>query len=56
MKKVYIHLFGLLPLLGSAQTVNQGLLIVDPGTEVSTYFDFKNESTGDVLKEEKMNK
>ena len=54
MKKAYIHLFGLLPLLGSAQTVNQGLLIVDPGTEVSTYFDFKNESTGDVLNDGSM--
>ena len=49
MKKAYIHLFGLLPLLGSAQTVNQGQMKVESDTQVSTYFDFKNESSGDVL-------
>lgn len=54
MKKVYIHLFGLLPLLGSAQTVNQGQMKVEPGTQVSTYFDFKNESSGDVLNDGEM--
>lgn len=30
-------------------TVNQGLLKVNSGTQVSTHFDFKNENTGDVL-------
>lgn len=35
-------------------TVNQGLLKVDPGTEVSTHFDFKNESSGDVLNDGEM--
>ena len=32
-----------------AQTVNQGAIKVQPGTEVSTYFDFKNEASGNVL-------
>src|SRR5690606_38886327 len=35
--------------LTTAQTVNTGELSVRPSTEVSTYFDFRNESTGRVL-------
>ncbi len=54
MKRVYIQMFGLLPLLGSAQTLNQGQMKVEPGTQVSTYFDFKNESSGDVLNDGEM--
>lgn len=49
MRKKIIYSTLLLPLLGSAQTVNTGDLSVRPGTEVSTYFDFKNETTGNVL-------
>ncbi|SFO36213.1 hypothetical protein SAMN05421741_1437, partial [Paenimyroides ummariense] len=54
MKKNYISLMLVFACFGiyaqqADQTVNQGLLKVDPGTEVSTYFDFKNEATGDVL-------
>src|SRR5690606_28301326 len=46
-KILYIGLF--LPFLTTAQTVNTGELSVRPSTEVSTYFDFRNESTGRVL-------
>ena len=49
MRKKIIYSTLLLPLLGSAQTVNTGDLSVSSGTEVSTYFDFKNESSGNVL-------
>src|SRR5690606_27027390 len=38
-----------IPVLGMAQTVNTGDLSVSPGTEVSTYFEFKNEASGNVL-------
>ncbi|UUV22270.1 gliding motility-associated C-terminal domain-containing protein [Paenimyroides aestuarii] len=41
--------FGQLSFSQTELTVNEGVLKVEPGTEVSTYFDFKNESTGDVL-------
>lgn len=58
MKKMYISLlsicWGMSVHSQTEQTVNQGLLKVDPGTEVSTYFDFKNESTGDVLNDGSM--
>jgi len=53
MKKNYIKLLsiclGMSAHSQTEKTVNQGLLKVDPSTDVSTYFDFKNESTGDVL-------
>lgn len=49
MKKRLIYGFGLIPLLGTAQTVNTGDMSVSPGTEVSTYFDFHNRDTGRVL-------
>jgi hypothetical protein len=32
-----------------AQTVNQGLFSTTSVTEVSTYFDFTNEATGNVM-------
>src|SRR5690606_17145552 len=46
-KILYIGLF--LPFLTTAQMVYTGELSVRPSTEVSTYFDFRNESTGRVL-------
>jgi len=49
MKRIIIHILGIAPLLTTAQTVNTGDLSVSPSTEVSTYFDFKNETTGNVL-------
>ena len=57
MKKKIIFAVCAMPFISYAQnnlTVNQGLLKVDPGTEVSTYFDFKNEATGDVLNDGSM--
>ena len=35
-------------------TVNQGDLFVSPGTQVSTYFDFENTATGNVLNDGEM--
>src|SRR5690606_5822744 len=49
MRKKIIYIALSIPVLGSAQTVNTGDLSVSPGTEVSTYFDFKNEASGNVL-------
>lgn len=49
MREKIIYAFFGLPLIGVAQTVNEGNLSVRPGTEVSTYFDFKNETSGNVL-------
>lgn len=49
MIKKIIYIVGLLPVLSAAQTVNTGDLSVSSGTEVSTYFDFKNETSGNVL-------
>lgn len=49
MRKKIIYAFFGLPITGVAQTVNEGNLSVRPGTEVSTYFDFKNEAAGNVL-------
>lgn len=48
MKKI-VYIFLVFPLLGLCQTVNKGNLAVNPGTQVSTYFDFTNEQTGNVL-------
>lgn len=58
MKKIYITILSLF--LGinvysqNDVTVNQGQMKVEPGTQVSTYFDFKNESSGDVLNDGEM--
>lgn len=49
MKRCLIYGFGIIPLISFSQTTNQGALKVEPSTQVSTYFDFKNESTGNVL-------
>lgn len=49
MIKKIIYIVGLLPVLSAAQTINTGDLSVSSGTEVSTYFDFKNETSGNVL-------
>lgn len=49
MRKKIIYIALSIPVLGSAQTVNTGDLSVSPGTEVSTYFDFRNEASGNVL-------
>ena len=49
MKKKILYITLSIPLIGSAQTINTGDLSVSSGTEVSTYFDFKNESSGNVL-------
>src|SRR5690554_6680752 len=46
---VMICIMGLQMQAQDNATVNQGLLKVDSGTEVSTYFDFKNEASGNVL-------
>jgi len=53
-KKYFLFWLMLSGVLGNAQaftetTVNTGDLKVNPGTEVSTYFDFTNEDTGNVL-------
>src|SRR5690554_6926855 len=47
-KHIFIPVL-LFPFLATAQTVNTGNLSVRPSTEVSTYFDFRNEVTGLVL-------
>ena len=58
MKKQYTTLF--LALLGmqlhaqESKTVNQGDLSVMPGTQVSTYFDFENKSSGNVFNDGEM--
>lgn len=58
MKKIYITILSLF--LGinvysqNDVTVNQGQMKVESGTQVSTYFDFKNESSGDVLNDGEM--
>ncbi len=49
MKKTVTYILGIIPLVGGAQTINTGDLSVSPGTEVSTYFDFKNEPSGNVF-------
>lgn len=49
MKKKILYITLSIPLIGSAQTINTGDLSVSSGTEVSTFFDFKNESSGNVL-------
>ena len=49
MRREIIYTIGLLPFIGSAQTVNEGQLSVRESTEVSTYFDFRNQGTGRVL-------
>src|SRR5690554_4613258 len=54
MKRTVINIIGLFPFLATAQTVNTGDLSVRPGTEVSTYFDFKNEASGNVLNDGEM--
>src|SRR5690606_12950258 len=49
-KSIYNLMFvSLLPIAGVAQTVNYCLFSTTSGTDVSTFFDFKNEATGDVL-------
>lgn len=45
---VFYTLFGL-PLLGGAQTINTGQLVVMPGTQFSTVSEFDNKATGVVL-------
>ncbi|MDM1494880.1 gliding motility-associated C-terminal domain-containing protein [Myroides odoratimimus] len=48
-KTIYTGLFAmLLPTVGVAQTVNEGILTVLPGTEVSTLYSFSNEEEGMV--------
>ena len=37
------------PFCNQAQTLNQGTLFIGPESQVSTYFDFKNQETGNVL-------
>lgn len=54
MQKRIIYAFMLLPLLGMAQTVNEGNFSVGPATEVSTYFDFTNRSAGNVINDGEM--
>lgn len=49
MKKKILYIALSLPVLGVSQTINSGELSVRPDTEVSTYFDFNNRSTGRVL-------
>src|SRR5690606_20598726 len=49
MKKKILYIGLLIPLLGGAQTVNTGNLSVRENTELSTYFDFRNEGSGNVL-------
>lgn len=49
MKKTIIYTLTICPLISVAQTLNKGDLSVSSGTEVSTYFDFKNEPSGNVL-------
>lgn len=49
MRKKIIYIVLSIPVLATAQTVNQGLLSTTNNTEVSTYFDFTNEATGNVL-------
>src|SRR5690606_34830138 len=49
MKKTIIYTLTICPLISVAQTLNKGDLSVSPGTEVSTYFDFKNEPSGNVF-------
>lgn len=49
MQKKILYIALSIPVLGTAQTVNTGDMSVRPGTEVSTYFDFKNETSGNVL-------
>ena len=49
MRREIIYTLGLLPFIGSAQTVNEGQLSVRESTEVSTYFDFRNQGTGQVV-------
>ncbi|MHC5310345.1 gliding motility-associated C-terminal domain-containing protein [Myroides sp. LJL116] len=48
-KKIYQLCFvSLVPLGALGQTINQGNFSVDPGTQVSTYFDFINESSANL--------
>jgi len=54
MKTIFISIIVAYPLLINAQTVNEGSFYVAHDTKVSTYFDFKNESTGDVLNDGSM--
>src|SRR5690606_7908418 len=49
MREKIIYAFFGLPLIGVAQTVKEGHLSVRPDREVSIFFDFKNEATGNVL-------
>src|SRR5690606_1056604 len=49
MRKKIIYTVLSIPVIATAQTVNQGLLSTTNNTEVSTYFDFTNEATGNVL-------
>lgn len=49
MRKKIIYTVLSIPVLATAQTVNQGLLSTTNNTEVSTYFDFTNEASGNVL-------
>lgn len=49
MKRCLIYGFGIIPLISFSQTTNQGALKVEPETQVSTFFDFKNENSGNVL-------
>lgn len=58
MKKQYNSfwtvLLGLAMHAQESKTVNQGDLSVMPGTQVSTYFDFENQSNGNVLNDGEM--
>ncbi len=46
-KNISLIILGLVPCIASAQTVNEGILSVMPGTEMGTVAEFINEKKGD---------
>ena len=54
MRKKIIYALAGLPLMGAGQTVNHGDVGVRPGTLFSTYFDFENHASGNVLNDGNM--
>jgi len=49
MPKKITYLTLIIPFVTSAQVINNGVMTVDPSTLVSTYHNFENASTGNVL-------
>ena len=54
MQKIITYILFMVPITGVCQTLNTGDLKVASGTEVSTYFDFTNDASGNVLNDGSM--